>query len=162
MVSTGNEWSNRGAEMSEQSTDGPGGVIVEEIPESECLQLLAETNFGRLAVLDGKQPVILPVNYTYASEGIVVHTDVGVKIDAGSQHLVAFEIDSIEEGMRTGWSVLVKGPAHDITETIDELSVRLRQTRVDTWSPGEPRRRLVIHVSAVSGRRLRREVLARR
>lgn len=140
------------------STSAEGeDVEIDEIPRDECLELLAGSNVGRIAVVDGDQPVILPVNYAYTDDGIIVNTDVGVKLEAGRQRLVAFEIDEIDPNDKTGWSVLVKGHAYDVTETIDERSERLRVVPVDTWAPGPHARRMVIGLTTVTGRRLRRE-----
>src|SRR5580700_944456 len=93
---------------------------IEVLSEDECRSLLASSALGRMAVVDGGQPIILPVNYAYTDDGIIVHTDPGVKLEAGAQRKVAFEIDEIDVGRRNGWSVLVKGRAYDATETIDD------------------------------------------
>lgn len=131
-------------------------VVLEEIPAEECLELLAATSIGRLAVVDGRQPLVVPVNYAHTPDGIVVHTDVGTKLEAGGQHLVALEIDDIDRSTHLGWSVLVQGHGFDVTDTLDERSERLRGALVDSWAPGPKPRRLLVEISGISGRRLRR------
>jgi nitroimidazol reductase NimA-like FMN-containing flavoprotein (pyridoxamine 5'-phosphate oxidase superfamily) len=142
--------------MTDPTSTDAGEVEIFELSHDECVKLLASSSVGRIAVVDGDQPVILPVNYTYTDDGIILHTDPGVKLEAGRQRVVAFEIDEIHPEEKTGWSVLVKGHAYDVTDTIDERSERLRDVQVDTWAPGAHARRMVIGLTSVTGRRLRR------
>lgn len=142
--------------MSASTTSETSEAVLEEIPPDECLRLLAGSSLGRLAIVDGRQPIILPVNYVYTEDGIVVRTDDGVKLDAGAQHLVALEIDEIDVASRVGWSVLVKGHSFDVTDTLDERSERLQQVDVETWAPGPKSRRMLVEVTTVTGRRLSR------
>lgn len=62
------------------------------------------------AVEDG-QPSVVPVNYAFSEEGIVVRTDEGAKLEAGRQRRVAFQVDEIDAETHLGWSVLVRGHA---------------------------------------------------
>jgi nitroimidazol reductase NimA-like FMN-containing flavoprotein (pyridoxamine 5'-phosphate oxidase superfamily) len=135
--------------------DASAKVVLDEIPEDECLQLLSEAHVGRLAVVEEGQPLVVPVNFTYTSDGLVVRTDVGTKLEAGARRLVAFEIDEIDQQSHLGWSVLVQGHGYDVTDTLDEKSERLRSAPVDTWAPGDKARRLRIELAKITGRRLR-------
>jgi nitroimidazol reductase NimA-like FMN-containing flavoprotein (pyridoxamine 5'-phosphate oxidase superfamily) len=130
-------------------------VTLEEIARDECLELLSGTTLGRLGVVEGRQPVVLPVNYAYSADGIVVRTNAGTKLDAGSGHLVALEVDEIDPVTHLGWSVVVQGHAFEVTETLDHRSERARASEVDTWAPGPRARRLLIDMTTVTGRRLR-------
>jgi nitroimidazol reductase NimA-like FMN-containing flavoprotein (pyridoxamine 5'-phosphate oxidase superfamily) len=142
--------------MTDSTVNAAATPAIEVLSEDECRSLLASSAFGRLAVVDEGQPIVLPVNYAYTDDGIVIHTNPGVKLDAGAQRRVAFEIDEIDADRRTGWSVLVKGHAFDATETIDDRSERLRNVPLESWGPGEKARRLMITISEVSGRRISR------
>jgi nitroimidazol reductase NimA-like FMN-containing flavoprotein (pyridoxamine 5'-phosphate oxidase superfamily) len=135
--------------------DASAKIVLEELSEDECLQLLSDAHVGRLAVVEDGQPLVVPVNFTYTPDGLVVRTDVGTKLEAGGRHLVAFEIDEIDQQSHLGWSVLVQGHGYDVTDTLDEKSGRLRSTLVDTWAPGEKARRMRIDLSKITGRRLR-------
>jgi nitroimidazol reductase NimA-like FMN-containing flavoprotein (pyridoxamine 5'-phosphate oxidase superfamily) len=139
------------AELSEDPA-----AVLEEIPEGECLQLLSRAAVGRLGVVDGRQPVVVPVNFASTPDGIVVSTDIGTKLEAGSRHLVALEIDEIDPATHLGWSVLVKGHAFDITDALDDRSERLQAAVVESWAPGPKARRLLVEPTIVTGRRLRR------
>jgi uncharacterized protein len=128
-------------------------------PPGECLELLSRATVGRLGVVDGHQPVVVPVNFAYTPDGIVVRTDVGAKLEAGTQHLVALEIDEMDPVTQLGWSVLVKGHAFDVTDALDHRSERLQAAVVETWAPGPKARRLLIDPATVTGRRLRRDAV---
>jgi nitroimidazol reductase NimA-like FMN-containing flavoprotein (pyridoxamine 5'-phosphate oxidase superfamily) len=143
------------ASVEEAELSDDSAVVLEEIPREECLELLSRAAVGRLGVVDGRQPVVVPVNFAYTPDGIVVRTDVGTKLEAGTQHLVALEIDEIDPVTHLGWSVLVKGHAFDVTDALDHRSERLQAAVVETWAPGPKARRLLVDPTTVTGRRLR-------
>lgn len=99
---------------------GPGrgdsirpGVLV-ELERAECLALLGEHRVGRLAVVDRDDlPFVVPVNYVLSFDTVLFRTHPGTKLDALRRRPVAFQVDSIDEARRTGWSVLVQGVAHE-------------------------------------------------
>ena len=66
---------------------------------------------------------------------------------------VAFEIDSIDEAAREGWSVLIRGPAHHM-DTLTEHD-RAMQTGVEPWAGGEREHAIRITPHRISGRRIR-------
>ena len=80
------------------------------LDHDECLRLLAADEIGRLAVLDGHTPIILPVNYSLDGEAIVLRTDPGTKLDHGVRAPASFEIDHFDRGNRSGWSVIAPEP----------------------------------------------------
>ena len=82
---------------------------LEIIDPDECRRLLGTDEVGRLAVIDGGSPAIFPVNYVVDGDSVVFRTATGTKLDAGTRHPVAFEIDDFDRESRTGWSVVVSG-----------------------------------------------------
>lgn len=132
-----------------------GHVVMEELAEPECRQLLAAHHFGRLAVANDDGPLVLPVNYVYDEGHVVIRTDPGTKLDRSAQGRVAFEIDEIDEPSRIGWSVLVTGAGYDVTDSIDHASVSARGFPVDTWAPGDKAHWIRIEPQSITGRRLR-------
>ena len=84
---------------------------------------------------------------------VVIHTNVGAKLDGASFAQVAFEIDSFDPTTRSGWSVLVQGMGHDITDSVDRTSEHLQTVPITPWAPGPKPRLLRIEVRTVSGRR---------
>ena len=112
--------------------------------------------------ISGQPPLIRPVNYVFdeRSQSIVFRTADG----PGLHQLLAsrkgaFEVDRIDLQSRTGWSVLVRGVAEEITDP-SELQ-RLERAPLDPWAPGERPHWVRIRAWTVSGRRiLEPEVLA--
>jgi uncharacterized protein len=143
----------------QQSTDG--ARLADEptsemlvLPREECLRLLASHNFGRLA-LAMDTPIIRPVNYVFdeRSQSVAFRTADGSKFHAmlisGN---AAFEIDGIDPGSRTGWSVIIVGMTEEVTN-LNELR-RLDRLGLETWTPGNKTHWMRIRAWTVSGRRL--------
>ena len=62
-------------------------------------------------------PVVLPVNFALLDGDIVWRSAQGTKLNAASAgFVVAFEVDRYEADRREGWSVMVQGLAHVITD----------------------------------------------
>ena len=128
---------------------------VEVLSAAECRQLLEAHRFGRIAVDGHDGLAIFPVNYIYSGGHLAIRTDPGAKLDGAVQNSVAFEIDDVDELMRTGWSVLVTGAAYEVTEALDEESRLIRDFPVDSWA-GDKTRWLRIEPRAITGRIVRR------
>ncbi len=129
--------------------------IFEVLSEEECRELLAAHHFGRIGVVSGGAPVILPVNYVFHEGRIAIRTDRGTKLSAAALAQVAFEIDSADDVARTGWSVLIRGTGYDVTDSVDEISAHLRDTFVDTWAPGDHANLVRVEPTSITGRRIR-------
>lgn len=130
---------------------------LDTLSEAECRQLLETHRFGRIAVSGPDGLVIFPVNYVYSDGHLAIRTDPGAKLDGAVQSQVAFEIDDVDELMRTGWSVVVTGSAYEVTDSLDEASELLRSMPVDSWA-GDKSRWLRIEPRTIAGRILRRGV----
>jgi uncharacterized protein len=125
----------------------------QELTKSECFRLLARQHVGRIAVVDDQGPVVFPVNYLLDRHTVVFRTGEGTKLDvAGTRSRVAFEIDGTDEESRTGWSVLVRGEAVEVTDPA-ELA-RLRQLPLHPWAPGAKSHYVRILPALLSGRRI--------
>jgi hypothetical protein len=83
----------------------------EMMTQSDCRELLAHSRIGRLATVADGVPDIVPVNYRLDGADIIVETNVGHKLLAASEAVVAFEVDSIDEAHRLASSVVVHGRA---------------------------------------------------
>jgi nitroimidazol reductase NimA-like FMN-containing flavoprotein (pyridoxamine 5'-phosphate oxidase superfamily) len=131
-----------------------------ELERDECVQLLTQTGFGRLAVSPPDwrtPPVIRPVTYVFdlSSQSIVFRSARGSKFTAlllSGQ--AAFEIDGIDSEAETGWSVIVQGPIEEIENTAEIQ--RLERLELHPWAPGEKPHWIRIHANVVSGRRIAR------
>jgi nitroimidazol reductase NimA-like FMN-containing flavoprotein (pyridoxamine 5'-phosphate oxidase superfamily) len=84
---------------------------LQALSRAECLELLAGSSLGRVAFTERALPAIRPVNYGLVGSHIVLHTSgdgLGRRLDG---QIVAFEVDDIDVGAGTGWSVVLTGTA---------------------------------------------------
>jgi len=124
-----------------------------ELTKSECFQLLAIEQLGRVAVVDDRGPIVFLVNFVLDHHTLVLRTDEGTKLDAaikGSR--VAFEIDGTDPATRTGWSVVARGEAVEVTDPA-ELA-RLSKLPLHPWAPGAKARYVRILPAVLTGRRI--------
>ncbi len=125
----------------------------QELTKSECFELLAAQNLGRVAVVDDWGPIVLPVNFVLDRHMVVFRTGEGTKLDAASRGTrVAFEVDGTDAATRTGWSVVVRGEAVEVTDPAE--LVRLRGLPIHPWAPGAKSRYVRILPAALTGRRI--------
>jgi uncharacterized protein len=121
----------------------------------DCYGLLATQQIGRLGVNAEHYPLIFPVNYALDHGVIVIRTGAGTKLAAANHANVTFEVDEIDQRTRSGWSVLVRGLAEEVTsEHRTELIERTKASGVEPWAPGDRGywMRLIPH--GISGRRI--------
>jgi uncharacterized protein len=128
-----------------------------ELDRPECLQLLAATSVGRIAVsvTGWEHPVIRPVNYVFdePSQSILIRSALGSKLQAVLQSAkAAFEIDGIDSEGRVGWSVVILGVSEEITNPA-ELG-RIAHLGPEPWPPGDKAHWIRIRANTVSGRRI--------
>lgn len=132
---------------------------LEELDPDECLRLISPGGVGRIAFNGRFGLTVLPVNYRIHEGAIVFRTVAGGTTDedlrtgwAGVEFTVAFEVDRLDEAMREGWSVLVQGPLHHVTE---EERRELTRLKVEPWAGGERELYLRITPTRMTGRRVR-------
>ena len=118
------------------------------------LPLLGTAAVGRLGLLVGGKPEILPVNYVVEGPAVVFRTSADSVLNQAALQVVAFEVDHFDEATHTGWSVLVQGVAQDVSSAVDVTSERMRRLSLITWAPGARHRWFRIRVDTVGGRRL--------
>lgn len=128
---------------------------IEILSEEECMRLLRSHDLGRVGLVDHGQPLIFPVNYATDDSAVVFRTAPGMKLHEAPMSRVAFEIDGVDAAAGTAWSVLVKGIAYEVTETLDSLSQRLRTLVVQPMAPGERPNWVAVMRREISGRRFR-------
>ena len=130
---------------------------IEVIDSDECRRLLAEDVIGRVAVVIGATPMILPVNYALDGEDIIMRTMPGSRLDIGQGH-AAFEVDSFDRATQSGWSVLVTGQLEEVTlRTTAKDMERLQALPVQPWATGERNLWLRLRPRFVTGRIVRHE-----
>jgi nitroimidazol reductase NimA-like FMN-containing flavoprotein (pyridoxamine 5'-phosphate oxidase superfamily) len=121
----------------------------------ECWQLVSTAEVGRLAVVVSGYPEMYPVNFTVVSGCVLVRTDPGVKLRHGHFRRVCFGVDASDVVARTGWSVLVRGVVHELSDHDPRAAeFAAAAARIHPWAGGEKAHCLVITPVAVTGRRL--------
>ena len=131
---------------------------MEVLSRAECLSRLGATGLGRIAVVNGTEPAIFPVNYATYRGGILFRTAAGAKLAAAVRRAVlAFEIDGFDAVYHTGWSVLVVGPARVVDDPAELREVALLP--LTRWAPASGRQ-AIVHLRArrISGRQITYEV----
>jgi nitroimidazol reductase NimA-like FMN-containing flavoprotein (pyridoxamine 5'-phosphate oxidase superfamily) len=82
---------------------------------------------------------------------VVLRTDEGTKLDAaikGSR--VAFKVDGTDHATHTGWSVVVRGEAVEVTDPAG--LARLRKLPLHPWAPGAKAHYVRILPAVLTGR----------
>ncbi|GGY76454.1 helix-turn-helix domain-containing protein [Streptomyces omiyaensis] len=126
-----------------------------ELEEAECWSLLDERGVGRIGVEGADGLAVFPVNYQVLDESLVISTApesaLGRAAAAGDE--VAFEEDRLDEAFRRGWSVLLVGPVHTLSDPAEAMGTS-RAVTVRPWT-GDGRDTVVRLVPRrVTGRRI--------
>lgn len=127
--------------------------VMERLTSVECRRLITPGGIGRIAFSTSAGPVALPVNFAVVSETYVVRTGEGGLIEGHADGPVALEVDRIDEALRQGWSVLVRGQAHRVCHRA-ELSRLRRDAAIWPWPGGDRDVYVRILPGTITGRRL--------
>jgi hypothetical protein len=127
----------------------------ESIPPDRCWSLMDRVRVGRIAALDGDQPLVAVVPFAIEHGDVVVGAKAGRGLPFLFGRQVAFEVDEFDADTEAGWSVVVRGIAYDITDTVDRRSERLRGVDVSCWCMDCIDGRIAIRPRDVRGRWLR-------
>jgi uncharacterized protein len=130
-------------------------VAFEPIDEEQCVELLKEVEFGRVAVVTGEgRPEIFPVNFAVRGGTVVFLTGSEVMKAWAPLGHVAFEADHIDRSTHEGWDVVVTGEGADVTDSRDPLGLLARSDGMRSWAPGRKDRWIAVLNPRFSGRRL--------
>jgi nitroimidazol reductase NimA-like FMN-containing flavoprotein (pyridoxamine 5'-phosphate oxidase superfamily) len=133
--------------------DGEG---VEVLAAEECVELLAGSHLGRIALTIRAVPAIFPVRYQMVEGQIVFRAGKGTNLyDASVDTVVAFEVDDVDRSWAGGWSVLVVGIAREVTADAADVGAALERTS-HLWESDTAGRIIAIVPGLVSGRRFLR------
>jgi nitroimidazol reductase NimA-like FMN-containing flavoprotein (pyridoxamine 5'-phosphate oxidase superfamily) len=133
--------------------------IITELDEDECLRLISEGGIGRIAYQSRFGPAVLPVNYKWHNGAVVFRTAEHSTLDedlqtgiANAEYKVAFEIDDFDVAKREGWSVLLQGSAHHVTEAEERAAAE--KAGVHPWPRGDRELFVRIRPDRITGRRI--------
>jgi nitroimidazol reductase NimA-like FMN-containing flavoprotein (pyridoxamine 5'-phosphate oxidase superfamily) len=128
---------------------------LEELGEGVCRRLLAGATIGRLGVVVDGRPEIFPVNHVWdePTGTVVFPSNARTKLHAATAGSpVAFEVDGLDDGGRSAWSVVVQGMAAELHDT--GTVERAAAARVPLWAVGPYTHWLGIRPDRISGRRI--------
>jgi len=130
-----------------------GRTWLEYMSSSACWEALSKAEVGRIGVLVDSAPEVYPVNFVVDDHTIVFRTGSGGKVlGMARSPSVCFEVDGIDVGLQTGWSVLVKGRATEQV-TADDLR-QVISLPLRPWAIGVKDHWIRIQPDQVTGRRV--------
>ena len=141
--------------MAANSSSSPD---LEELDRAQCMALLGVGGIGRIAFDDGEGPTVVPVNYAVDGNAVVFRTSASGRLNrslltsvVGGEVRAAFEVDRYDEASREGWSVLLRGGVHPLSD-----EEKMAAAQVEPWPGGEREAWFRLAAREVSGRRVHR------
>jgi nitroimidazol reductase NimA-like FMN-containing flavoprotein (pyridoxamine 5'-phosphate oxidase superfamily) len=132
-----------------------GDRALRTLNPANCFDLLEPGGIGRVGLALPEGVVMLPVNFAIIGREVYFRTapDTLLALNVGAR--LSFEADHFDETLHEGWSVLVHGHAHQVT---DERHVtHLERARcLRPWAPGARDVYVRITPTQISGRRIQR------
>jgi hypothetical protein len=128
------------------------GYALRDLAREDSLALLETVPIGRVGLSIDALPVILPVNFILVDNWVVFRTVPGTKLDAAmARSVAAFEADDHAVDGSWGWSVLVRGYAHDMRD--GGAIAGIETLHAWAFPRGEANHVVGIETTMVSGRR---------
>ncbi len=125
-----------------------------DIDRVECLRLLEEHGFGRMAVVVRGYPLVFPVNYALVDGAILACIRQGGDLDrATSGTAVSFQIDGEDSVYHEGWSVLAAGRCEHLPHSV-ERDRHARGVNLSPWAGRDRSLFVRITIDELSGRRI--------
>ncbi|MEU4191716.1 pyridoxamine 5'-phosphate oxidase family protein [Kribbella sp. NPDC026611] len=125
--------------------------VLQPMRRDECLALVEAADVGRIAYRGADELVVIPVNYCYHDNLILFRTAADSAVAQYDLEPIAFELDSFDEGMHDGWSVLINGKVRPATDLESDAAYG----RVEPWAGGRRDTCLAIEPHQITGRRIR-------
>ena len=127
-----------------------GDATLETLSADECYELLGTQTVGRLAISRWTGPEVVPVNFVLDGESIIFRSGAGTKLRSLAARPVSFQVDAFDPASRTGWSVLARGRAREVS--------RKRAGEVDPgpWITEGRDHWVRLVIGVISGRRIHR------
>ncbi len=136
---------------------GPGPRAHEDtlrtLNPAECFDLLESGGVGRVGFASADGIMMLPVNFAVTGATIIVRTAPDSLLALYADAHVSFEVDHIDEALHDGWSVLVQGRAHMVTDEREVTDLEHR-THLEPWVGGARDVYVRIAPTRISGRRI--------
>jgi len=140
-----------GAEKSASSGTVSRDRVFRTVSPAECFDLLEPGGIGRVGFTAADEVMMLPVNFAVCGTAIIFRTAPDTLLALHASTRLSFEVDHFDAALREGWSVLVQGHAHPVT---DEQEIRRLEdvTHLEPWAPGARDVYVRIMPTQISGR----------
>jgi uncharacterized protein len=116
-------------------------MLIHELTEKECRQILARTSLGRLACAKDDQPYVVPIYFAMDGDDLYSFATVGRKIEwMRANPKVCLEVDDISDQFH--WTTVVALGRYDelthstVHEAIKSRAQALFRKRPEWWLPG--------------------------
>ena len=130
---------------------GDDEMIMEDLNEAECLDLLASHHFGRIGVVVDGQPIILPVNYVFDDGRVAIQDRPGHQADRCRPGPGGFRSRRHRRALGPAGACLVTGVGYEVTDALDDDErSATRRFPVDTWAPGQKTRWIRIEPESIT------------
>jgi nitroimidazol reductase NimA-like FMN-containing flavoprotein (pyridoxamine 5'-phosphate oxidase superfamily) len=120
---------------------------------AECFDLLEPGGVGRVGFTSADGIMMLPVNFAVSGKTIIFRTAPDTLLAVYANARVSFETDHLDEALHEGWSVLVHGHAHRVTDE-REMTHLEHETQLEPWAAGARDVYIRIRPTQISGRRI--------
>ena len=129
-----------------------------ELSQSRCVDLLTSNHVGRVAWQSSGGLEILPVSYAYHQGGVVFRTSpYGALSQLVQPTEVVMEVDDLDQTLRAGWSVVVRGRAKAVAEP-REIAGAWSIEGVTPWASGTRNLFIRIAPTRITGRLLQNDL----
>ena len=122
-----------------------------EIDVTECWELIRAQEVGRLAFVDERGPMVVPVTFISGAGSVLfrvaAYSEVGRALP---DTRVALEVDDLDPFTRSGWNVVLRG----VIEVVETDELPHPQDRPTPWPEGQRSLYLRLTPDIVTGRRL--------
>ena len=127
--------------------------ILRTLGPNECFDLLEPGGIGRVGFASVYGTMILPVNFAVSRKTIIFRTAPDSLLAVYANAEVSFQVDDIDRALHEGWSVLVQGHAHVVTNERDLRQLE-EHTHLEPWAAGTRDIYVRIMPTQITGRRL--------
>jgi nitroimidazol reductase NimA-like FMN-containing flavoprotein (pyridoxamine 5'-phosphate oxidase superfamily) len=137
----------------ELQAPGPAarGRALRTLSPAECYALLEPGGIGRVGFASADGIMMLPVNFAVTGKTIIFRTAPDTLLALYANGQVGFEVDHLDQVLRSGWSVLVQGHAHKV-ENEREVGRLGDRTHLEPWADGARDVYVRIAPARISGR----------
>ncbi|MEE1783168.1 pyridoxamine 5'-phosphate oxidase family protein [Streptomyces sp. SP17BM10] len=135
-----------------QGAPGPRPRLL-DLTEAECWELVGTHGVGRVGLPVRPGPVVYPVNFVVDRHTVAYRTAGGSATDPADDAEASFQVDHLDEYLGRGWTVLVLGTAHHVTDE-EELRHLAGLPGSAPWAGGDRPLWVRIRPDDVTGRRI--------